>query len=56
MRVADWYRLDQDGKICDNWVMMDIPHIVNQMGLDVFHDLEYRVDPSKTRVRTMPSA
>lgn len=54
MRVADWYRLDRDGKICDNWVMMDIPHIVQQMGMDLFHDLEFRVDPAKVRVRLMP--
>ena len=51
MRVADWYRLDNDGKICDNWVMMDIPHIVDQMGMDLFHDLQFRVDPSKMRTR-----
>ena len=54
MRVADWYRLDRDGKIYDNWVMMDIPHIVSQMGMDLFHDLQFRVDPSKTRLRIMP--
>ena len=51
LRVADWYRLDAQGKIVDNWVMMDIPHIVSQMGMDLFHDLEYRVDPSKYRTR-----
>ena len=28
MRVADWYRLDDDDKIIDNWVMMDVPHIL----------------------------
>ena len=54
LRVADWYRLDENGKIYDNWVMMDIPHIVKQMGMDLFHDLEYRVDPSKLRTRLMP--
>ena len=54
LRVADWYRLDCDDKIYDNWVMMDIPHIVHQMGMDLFHDLQFRVDPSKTRTRIMP--
>jgi hypothetical protein len=49
--VADWYRLDNDGKIYDNWVMMDIPHIVHQMGMDIFHDLEHFVDRSKPRQR-----
>ena len=51
LRVADWYRLDADGKIYDNWVAMDIPHIVKQMGMDLFHDLEYRVDRSRPRAR-----
>ena len=54
MRVADWYRLDEDDKIIDNWVMMDIPHILQQMGLDLFHDLEFRVDRSLLR-RPLPS-
>ena len=49
MRVADWYRLDNDDKIIDNWVMMDVPHIVHQMGLDIFHDLQFFTDRSKPR-------
>lgn len=49
MRVADWYRLDRDDKIIDNWVMMDVPHILHQMGLDLFHDLKFRVDRSTLR-------
>jgi SnoaL-like domain len=49
MRVADWYRLDADHKIVDNWVMMDIPHIVQQMGLDIFHDLKFRVERATSR-------
>lgn len=50
MRVADWYRIDEDQKIIDNWVMIDIPHIVHQMGLDIFHDLRFVVDPSIERL------
>lgn len=49
MRVADWYRLDENNKIADNWVLMDIPHIVAQMGLDIFHDLSFRTDRAKLR-------
>lgn len=49
MRVADWYRLDDDGLIIDNWVMMDIPHIVHQMGLDLFHDLRFAADKATPR-------
>lgn len=49
MRVADWYWLDANDLIADNWVMMDIPHIVHQMGLDILHDLEFRTDPARER-------
>lgn len=49
MRVADWYRLDRNRKIIDNWVMMDVPHILHQMGLDIFHDLEFAADPGRPR-------
>ncbi|QMW21887.1 ester cyclase [Sandaracinobacteroides saxicola] len=49
MRVADWYRLDADNRIIDNWVMMDIPHIVHQMGLDLFHDLGFITNPAQPR-------
>ena len=49
MRVADWYRLDANDKIVDNWVMIDVPYILAQMGLDLFHDLEFRVDRALLR-------
>jgi hypothetical protein len=49
MRIADWYRLDRDAKIIDNWVMIDVPHILSQMGLDILHDLEFAVDRSLPR-------
>jgi hypothetical protein len=51
MRVADWYRLDEGNKIIDNWVMIDIPHILEQMGLDIFDDLQFFVDRSRSRLR-----
>ncbi|MDN3919385.1 ester cyclase [Roseateles violae] len=49
MRVADWYRTDRDGKIIDNWVMIDVLHILHQAGLDVLDDLRYIADPSLNR-------
>lgn len=52
MRVADWYRLDENDKIIDNWVMIDVPHILHQMGLDVFDDLQFFVDRSRSRLRS----
>lgn len=55
MRVADWYRLDTANRIVDNWVMIDIPHVVHQMGLDIFHDLGFAVDPGRPRWPEQPS-
>ena len=26
----------EDGKITDNWVMVDFPHVLAQLGVDVF--------------------
>ncbi|NYI78910.1 ester cyclase [Nocardioides panzhihuensis] len=49
MRVADWYRLDDQNKIIDNWVMIDTLHIAQQMGYDVLDDLTYLVDRAKPR-------
>jgi hypothetical protein len=50
MRVADWYRIDADEKIIDNWVMIDVPHILDQMGLDIFEDQQFFVDRSRSRL------
>ncbi len=49
MRVADWYRCDAAGLIIDNWVMIDVPHMLYQMGLDILHDLKWVVDPAQPR-------
>ncbi len=49
MRVADWYRVDEADKIIDNWVIIDVPHILAQLGLDVFDDLRYFADRSLPR-------
>ena len=35
MRVVDVYRRDGD-KLAENWVFIDLPHFLNQQGLDVF--------------------
>ena len=50
MRVADWYRLDRADKIIDNWVMIDVPHILAQMGLDILDDLRFFAAPSLSRL------
>lgn len=35
MRVCDWWRRDGD-QLVENWVFVDIPHVLLQMGYDVF--------------------
>ncbi len=39
MRVCDWWRREGD-KLAENWVFVDVPHVLLQMGFDVFADLE----------------
>ena len=41
MRVCDWWRRDGD-LLVENWVMVDIPDVLLQMGVDLFpgaHDV-----------------
>ena len=35
IRYMDFWKV-QDGKITDNWVMVDFPHVMAQLGVDVF--------------------
>jgi SnoaL-like domain len=39
MRVVDIYR-EQDGKLAENWVFIDLLHYLNMQGLDVLHRME----------------
>ena len=39
MRDCDWWRCE-DGKIIENWCMLDIPHVLMQLGYDVFAEVE----------------
>lgn len=36
IRYMDFWKV-QDGKIVDNWVMVDFPHVLAQLGVDVFN-------------------
>lgn len=38
MRVCDWWRREGD-LLVENWVFVDIPHVLLQMGYDLFEDL-----------------
>jgi predicted ester cyclase len=41
MRVMDFYRCDDD-TIVENWVPIDIPHILRQMGIDIFGRMRHQ--------------
>lgn len=36
IRYMDFWKVS-DGKITDNWVMVDFPHVLAQLGVDVFN-------------------
>jgi predicted ester cyclase len=36
IRYMDFWKV-KDGKIVDNWVMVDFPHVLRQLGVDVFN-------------------
>lgn len=36
IRYMDFWHV-KDGKIADNWVMVDFPHVMRQLGVDVFN-------------------
>ena len=36
IRYMDFWKV-VDGKIVDNWVMVDFPHVLAQLGVDCFH-------------------
>ncbi len=39
MRVCDWWRREDD-LLVENWVFVDIPHVLLQMGFDLFAEIE----------------
>jgi hypothetical protein len=39
MRVMDWWRCE-DGRLKENWVFIDIAHVMLQSGFDVFAALD----------------
>lgn len=41
MRVMDFYRCN-DKTICENWVPIDIPHLLLQMGVDIFGRMRHQ--------------
>lgn len=39
MRVCDWWRREGD-LLAENWVFVDVPHVLRQMGLDLFEEID----------------
>ena len=37
MRVCDWWRREGD-LLAENWIFVDVPHVLLQLGVDVFED------------------
>ena len=43
IRVADWWRRDGD-VLRENWVLIDLPELLLQMGVDLFERLRAQID------------
>lgn len=41
MRVCDWWRRE-DNLLVENWVFVDVPHLLLQLGFDVFAEVKNR--------------
>jgi predicted ester cyclase len=54
IRYMDFWKV-QDGKIVDNWVMVDFPHVLQQLGVDVFDGRGWEAFDRGDRVPPSPS-
>lgn len=54
IRYMDFWKVS-DGKIVDNWVMVDFPDVLNQLGIDVFDGLGWEAFDRGERVPPMPN-
>jgi hypothetical protein len=48
MRVADWWRREGD-LLRENWVMIDLPELLLQMGVDVFARMSIQVSARNSK-------
>ncbi len=49
VKVMDFYRLDPQGRIAENWLPIDVIGMAHQMGYDIFRRLaHYRGNPRRT--------
>jgi predicted ester cyclase len=54
IRYMDFWRV-KDGKIVDNWVMVDFPHVLAQLGVDVFKGQGWEAYDRGERMPPRPS-
>lgn len=54
IRYMDFWKV-VDGKIVDNWVMVDFPHVLRQLGVDVFGGEGWEVFDRGDRVPPRPA-
>ena len=50
IRYMDFWKV-VDGKIVDNWVMVDSPRVMRQLGVDPFNGLGWENDDNGNEVR-----
>ncbi|HRK24359.1 MAG TPA: ester cyclase [Beijerinckiaceae bacterium] len=54
IRYMDFWKV-VDGKIADNWVMVDFPHVLAQLGVDIFQSQGWEAYDRGERVPPRPS-
>jgi predicted ester cyclase len=54
IRYMDFWKV-VDGRIADNWVMVDFPHVLAQLGVDVFNGQGWEAFDRGERVPPRPS-
>ena len=55
IRYMDFWKV-VDGKVVDNWVMVDFPHVMRQLGVDPFNGHGWEAFDRGERVPPKPSA
>ena len=55
IRYMDFWKVE-DGKITDNWVMVDFPHVLAQLGHDVFGGEGWEAFDRGERIAPAPQA
>ncbi len=55
IRYMDFWKVE-DGKIADNWVMVDFPHVLAQLGVDVFQGEGWEAYDRGEKIPPRPAA